>query len=174
MVLCTSLMYWPGSKQLYQVTGSLSYIPYLILAIALTLILKSDRIQTRSRKIDLSSVYSNHIIMEVTLNQHIEITPGVRGGKARIAGTRMTVADIATLYLQMGQSLDLIAGKYHLSLASVYAAMAYYYDHRHEIEKSIQEDKTFADSLQSNYPSRLQAKLKELHRHFSDIVNISQ
>ena len=102
------------------------------------------------------------IIMEITLNQHLEITPGVRGGKPRIRGTRMTVADIATLYLRMGESLDLIAGKYHLPLASVYAAMAYYYDHRDEIEQGIREDEAFADLLQSNYPSRLQAKLKEL------------
>lgn len=87
----------------------------------------------------------------------------VRGGKPRIAGTRITVADIASMYLQMGQSLDLIAGKYHLPLASVYAAMAYYYDRRDEIEQSIREDKAFADSLQSDYPSQLQAKLKELH-----------
>ena len=100
--------------------------------------------------------------MEVTLNQHIEITPGIRGEKPRIAGTRITVADIAIMYLRMGQSLDLIAGKYNLSLASVYAAMAYYYDYRDEIEQSIQQDEAFADSLQSIYPSRLQAKLKEL------------
>jgi uncharacterized protein (DUF433 family) len=100
--------------------------------------------------------------MEITLNQYIDITPGIRGGKPRIAGTRMTVADIATLYLRMGQSLDLIAGKYHLPLASVYAAMAYYYDHQDEIQQSMREDDAFADSLQSNYPSRLQAKLKEL------------
>ena len=100
--------------------------------------------------------------MKITLNQHIEITSGVRGGKPCIAGTRMTVADIATMHLQMGQTLDLIAEKYDLSLASVYAAMSYYYDHRDEIEQSIKEDEAFADSLQSNYPSRLQAKLKEL------------
>lgn len=100
--------------------------------------------------------------MEITLNRLIEITPGVRGGKPRIAGTRMTVADIAILYLRMGQSLDLIAGKYQLPLASVYAAMAYYYDRRDEIERSIREDELLADSLQDNYPSRLNAKLKEL------------
>ena len=100
--------------------------------------------------------------MKVTLNQHIEITPGVRGGKPRIAGTRITVADLAILYLRMGQSLDLIAGKYHLPIASVYAAMAYYYDHREEIEQSIQADEALANSLQSKYPSRLPTKLKEL------------
>ncbi len=101
-------------------------------------------------------------MMEITLNQHIEITPGIRGGKPRIAGTRITVADVATLYLRMGQPLDLIAGKYQLSLASVYAAMAYYYDHQNEIEQTIQDDEAKANALQTHYPSRLQAKLREL------------
>ncbi|MHC5729157.1 MAG: DUF433 domain-containing protein [Nostoc sp.] len=50
--------------------------------------------------------------MEIVLNQHIEITPGVRSGKPRIAGTRITVADVAIMYLRMGQSLEEIAGKY--------------------------------------------------------------
>ena len=102
--------------------------------------------------------------MKATLNQHIEITSGVRGGKPRIAGTRITVADIATMYLQMGQPLNLIAEKYDLSLASVYAAMSYYYDYRDEIEQSIQKDESFADSLQSNYPSGLRTKLKEFSK----------
>jgi uncharacterized protein (DUF433 family) len=65
--------------------------------------------------------------MEVTLNQHIEITPGVRSGKPRIAGTRITVADVAIMYLRMGQSLEEIAGKYQLPLAGVYAAIAFYH-----------------------------------------------
>jgi hypothetical protein len=33
---------------------------------------------------------------------------------------------------------------------------------KYEIQQSMREDEAFADSLQSNYPSRLQAKLKEL------------
>ncbi|MEM6436520.1 MAG: DUF433 domain-containing protein, partial [Cyanobacteria bacterium P01_D01_bin.115] len=41
--------------------------------------------------------------MEVTLNRHIEITPGVCGGKPRLAGARITVADVAMMYLRMGQ-----------------------------------------------------------------------
>jgi uncharacterized protein (DUF433 family) len=35
--------------------------------------------------------------MENTLIQHIEISPGIRGGKPRLAGTRITVADIILL-----------------------------------------------------------------------------
>jgi uncharacterized protein (DUF433 family) len=33
--------------------------------------------------------------MESTLNNHIEITPGVCGGKPRVAGHRIRVQDIA-------------------------------------------------------------------------------
>jgi len=73
--------------------------------------------------------------MEITLNRHIEITSEVRSGKPRIAGTRITVADVAIMYLRMGQSLEEIAGKYQLSLASVHAAIAFYYDHREEIDQ---------------------------------------
>ena len=108
--------------------------------------------------------------MTVILLQHIESTPEVRAGKPRIKGTRITVADIAIMYLRMGQSLgmgqslELIAGKYNLSPAAVHAAMAYYYDHRAEVDQSIQEDETFADEFIWANLSRLQEKLEAL-RH---------
>ncbi len=101
-------------------------------------------------------------IMTTLLAQLIEITPGTCNGKPRIAGSRITVADVAIMYLKMGQSLELIAGKYHISLSSVYVAMAYYYDHQEEIERQIEEDSQFADHFQKNHPSRLQAKLRSL------------
>ena len=100
--------------------------------------------------------------MEITLNRHIEMTAEVRGGKPRIAGTRITVADVVIMYLRMGQPLELIAGKYNLPLASVYAAMAYYYDCKAEIERQIQEDEAFVDASMLNHSSRLQEKLKAL------------
>ena len=93
--------------------------------------------------------------MEVPLNWHIKITPGVRSGKPCIAGTRITVADVAIMYLRMGQSLEEIAGKYQLSLASVYAAMAFYYDHREEIDRRTAEAEAFAKADRLNHPSLL-------------------
>ncbi|WP_293121525.1 DUF433 domain-containing protein [Moorena sp. SIO4G3] len=51
-------------------------------------------------------------------------------GKPRIAGTRMPVAAIAEMYLDIKESLEEIAQKYDLSLAQVHGAMAYYYEHR--------------------------------------------
>jgi uncharacterized protein (DUF433 family) len=100
--------------------------------------------------------------MTITLGHYIEITPNVRGGKPRIVGTRITVADIVIMFLRMGQSLEVIAGKYDLSPAAVYAAMSYYYDHRIEVEQSIQEDEAFADEYMRAHPSPLQTKLQGL------------
>lgn len=87
-----------------------------------------------------------------TLNQHIEVTPDVRGGKPRIAGRRITVADIVLLYLRMGHSIESIAQEYELSLAAVHAAMAYYYDHQSEIDQSIAESEAFAQQFRHSTP----------------------
>jgi uncharacterized protein (DUF433 family) len=76
-------------------------------------------------------------MIEAVLDKHIEITPEVRGGKPRIAGRGITVADIVLMHWRLGISLEEIAGKYDLPLAAVYAAMSYYYDHKREIDQSI-------------------------------------
>ncbi|MCC7161923.1 MAG: DUF433 domain-containing protein [Anaerolineae bacterium] len=96
------------------------------------------------------------------LDEHIELTPEVRNGKPRIAGTRITVADVVIMHWRMGQSLDEIAGKYNLPLAAAHAAMVYYYDHRKEIDESINQDQAFVEALRRENPSLLQAKLKAL------------
>ena len=98
--------------------------------------------------------------MEITLNRYIEITPGIRSGKPRIEGRRITVADVAIMYLKMGQSLEEIAGKYQLSLAAVHAAMAFYYDYREEIDRRTAEGEAFAEAERLKHPSLLREKLK--------------
>jgi uncharacterized protein (DUF433 family) len=100
--------------------------------------------------------------MEPVLNHHVEITPGVRGGRPHIAGTRLTVADTAIMHLRLGLPLEEIAGRYDLDLASLYAAMAYYYDHRAEIDESVAADEAFAEAFRRNNPSLLKAKLRAL------------
>jgi uncharacterized protein (DUF433 family) len=100
--------------------------------------------------------------MAIALDRYIETTPDIRGGRPRIANTRITVADVALMYLRLGQSLEEIAGKYDLPLAAVYAAMAYYYDHRDEIDRSIAEDRAFAEIFRNNNPSPLRARLQSL------------
>ncbi len=100
--------------------------------------------------------------MSEGLGRYIECTPGIRGGRPRLAGTRITVADIALMHLRMGQSLEEIAGKYDLSIAAVYVAMAYYYDRRDEIERTIREDLAFVEGFQRSNSSTLDEKLSSL------------
>lgn len=95
-----------------------------------------------------------------TINQHIEITPGIAGGKPRIAGHRITVQNIAIWHERLGRSADEIATEYDLTLADVYAALAYYFDHREEIDRSIQEGDAFVEALRQQTPSKLQQKLR--------------
>lgn len=90
---------------------------------------------------------------------HIEITPGVAGGKPRIAGHRITVQQIAIWHERLGMSADEIATGYRVSLADVYAALAHYYDHREEIDQSIRSDETFIAELRQRTPSKLKARI---------------
>ena len=96
-----------------------------------------------------------------TYDQHITVTPKVRGGKARIVGRRISVADVAMWYLQQKRSVEEIVQEYGLSHAQVHAAMTYYYDHQAEIEAREAEDITQAEALRSRYLSKLQPKVAE-------------
>jgi uncharacterized protein (DUF433 family) len=86
--------------------------------------------------------------MQPTLEKrHIEVTPGVCGGRARIAGHRIRVQDVV-LWTEQGQSPDQIVADFpQLSLADVYAALAYYHDHREEIDRQIREDDQFVAEM---------------------------
>src|SRR5437660_555679 len=96
-----------------------------------------------------------------TIAGHIEITPGVTGGRPRIAGHRITVQDIVLWHERLDLGADEIATEYGLSLAEVYAALAYYYDHREEIDRAITMDEAFIAELRSRVPSKVRAKLGE-------------
>lgn len=61
--------------------------------------------------------------MEDVLTHHIDISPGVAGGKPRITGHRITVQNIVIWHERMGISADEIAATYDLTLADVYAAL---------------------------------------------------
>ncbi|MFN6558592.1 MAG: DUF433 domain-containing protein [Nostoc sp. ChiSLP01] len=79
------------------------------------------------------------------IKEHIEITPGVCEGKPRIAGHWIRVQDIVIWHEQMRISPDEIL--YHhpsISLADIYAALAYYHDRQEEIRQKIAVDVEFA------------------------------
>ena len=95
-----------------------------------------------------------------SLDQHIETSPGVCGGKPRIRGRRITVLNIAIWHDRLGMSADEIASEFDLTLADVYAALAYYFDHQSEIDRAIGEDERFVEELRRVTPSKLETKLK--------------
>ena len=86
--------------------------------------------------------------------QHIEQTPGIAGGKPRIAGSRITVQNIVIWYERIGMSADEIASAYGITLADVYAALASSHDHRAEIDQAMREDAAFVAELRQHTPSK--------------------
>ena len=96
------------------------------------------------------------------LDRHIEITPGVSGGKPRIAGHRLTVQNIVIWHERLGKTADEICAEHDLTLAEVYAALAYYFDHREEIDRSIEASAAFVEAVRQRSPSVLETKLKAL------------
>lgn len=94
-----------------------------------------------------------------SLDRHIEADPDIAGGRPRIAGHRITVQDIAIWHERMGRSVDEIASEHELSLAELHAALAYYFDHREDIDRRIAEDEAFISALRSSTPSALARKL---------------
>jgi len=96
-----------------------------------------------------------------TLGQHIEITPGIAGGKPCIAGRRITVQNIVVWHERMGKSADEIATEHDLTLADIYAALTYYFDHRNEIDQSVEESEAFVEALRQGTPSKLKQRLED-------------
>ncbi len=92
--------------------------------------------------------------------ERIQKLPGLCGGRACIAGHRIRVADIAVWHERRGYSPDEIIGMFpSLSLGDVHAALAYYFDHREEVDRDLRDDETIAAS-NLNSPSKLRDKLR--------------
>ncbi len=96
-------------------------------------------------------------------HSHIEVTPGTCGGKPRITGHRIRVQDIV-LWTEEGRSADeIVAGFPQLSLGDVYAALAYYHDHREQIDRDIREDEEFFQRMKPNIGPELPSRQKDAH-----------
>ena len=77
-------------------------------------------------------------------------TPDIRAGRARIAGTGVTVRRIVEWY-KFGYSPEEIAHEIgHLTLAQVFAALAYYHANQAEIEADLAGEKTEAEKLETS------------------------
>ena len=97
-------------------------------------------------------------------------TPGTCGGKPRIDGHRIKVEHIAVMYERMGMTPDEIVTELPtITLAHVHAALAYYYDHKQQIDTDIEEGKRFVEELKAKSPpSKLQQLLEARKANGSD------
>ena len=89
--------------------------------------------------------------MSVDIGSLIISTPDMKQGRPRIAGTGITVHRIGIWY-KLGYSPEEIAYQYgHLTLAQVYAALAYYHANREQIDAEIAAEEAEADSIEQEY-----------------------
>ena len=94
------------------------------------------------------------------IKSHIEITPGVCGGKPRIAGHRIRVQDIVIMHDRMGKGPYEIVNDYpSITLADIYAALVYYMDNIEEIRRDIAEAEILEDEMRAKTPSLLMKRL---------------
>jgi uncharacterized protein (DUF433 family) len=91
---------------------------------------------------------------------HVEVTPGIAGGRPRIAGHRIRVQDIVVWHDHLGFAPEEIVERNPgLGLADVYAALAYFHDHADEIRRHMEEDEAVAGAVKASTPSKLAERL---------------
>lgn len=89
-------------------------------------------------------------------NSHIDASPDTCAGQPHIRGTRITVSLIAREVEYLGMTPDeVIAAHPHLTLAQVHSALAYFYDHRDEVERAMRSSEEIEASLRERFPSRV-------------------
>jgi uncharacterized protein (DUF433 family) len=90
----------------------------------------------------------------VHVGDMIVATEGTVGGKPRIRDTRMPVHRIADYHVREGMTAEQIKSEVyeHLDLLQIYAALAYFYANREEIEKIWSDDEKFEKAFRKKYP----------------------
>jgi uncharacterized protein (DUF433 family) len=81
---------------------------------------------------------------------HIVSRKGYCGGSPVIAGTKFPVRSVVTYVLRQGMTPEELVAEFpHLSLAQVYDALSYYYDHQNEVDRDLAENTEDAVRSQS-------------------------
>ena len=81
--------------------------------------------------------------------EYIGTNPNIRSGRPHIIGTTIEVSALAIQHIIHQQSVDEIAQDYRLTVSQVYAALAYYYAHKEEIDAAIKAQEDFAERLKN-------------------------
>lgn len=73
--------------------------------------------------------------------------PTIRSGKPIVAGTGVAVMDVVASHLYRGFGAEELALNYHLNLGQVFAALAYYYQYKAEMDAAFQAEQQEAERL---------------------------
>ncbi len=65
--------------------------------------------------------------------------PKIRGGRPCIVGTGLRVTDVVMAMLFHQRNPSEISSDYQITLAQTHAALAYYYEHRDELDADIRQ-----------------------------------
>jgi uncharacterized protein (DUF433 family) len=100
------------------------------------------------------------LFMSASTAERIVRTPGICGGRACIAGHRVRVLDVAIWHELRGWSPDEIVEQVpSLTLSDVHTALAYYYDHREEVQEEIRAERAQSEEFRRGNVSLLEVKL---------------
>ncbi len=100
--------------------------------------------------------------MTVVALEYIEVDDR---GVAKLIGSRAKVMSIVMDQMNGYSPTEIHAHYPHLTMAQIHSALAYYYDHKTEVDTQIEESTRFAEGMRANHPNRhtreeLEAKLK--------------
>lgn len=95
----------------------------------------------------------------LTVYEHIEID---EAGVPHVAGTTMKVVELVSSHLAYGWSPEELLFQYpHLTLGQIYAALAYYWDHKAEIDADMTRRESYiAEQRRNAGSSELAAGLR--------------
>jgi uncharacterized protein (DUF433 family) len=81
-------------------------------------------------------------------------TEDTLGGKPRLEGRRISVLQIAEMYIDAGKSPELIADQLEVGLDEVHEALAYYYKHPDEMNELRERQRELEEEIKrkSSHP----------------------
>lgn len=89
----------------------------------------------------------------------------VINGRPKIDDTGFTVQDIVAMHIWNNSSLEWIQEEFGLTLAQIYAALAYYYDHQAEIDELFRLD----DEMWEPYAIETAEKLTKMRARLAEM-----
>lgn len=80
--------------------------------------------------------------------------PENRGGQPIIVGTSIRVVDVVASHIYRGLQAEELATNFALDMGQVYAALAYYYQHKPEMDARMRQDASKAERLLADFETK--------------------